>query len=121
MKLTIGQLLSLGTGKLCCDIGGVYEACNGLTGDNLFTHQLPRAFRVLQPWVKGQFPWLALADIDSPRVNPLTWREWVAEYAREHGDVFEVAPLPAGVWEHQDPIAELVRMVGPEKVIVCST
>jgi hypothetical protein len=116
VKFTIGQLLSVGTGRLCCDVGQVYEICNALTGDILFTHQLPRACRVLGPWVHKQFPWLAA--VDASHVNTENVHAFVEELAVKHGREFEIAPLPVEVWEHQDPIAELAKLIGTERMIV---
>lgn len=119
MKVTIGQVLTAGTGRLCCDIGGLYEIMNYLTGDNLYTHQLVRAYNVCAPWVKSQCPWLA--QIDESGCTPETWRAWIADLAERFGAEHELQPLPPGIWESQDPIAELTRMIGPDKIIVCST
>jgi hypothetical protein len=116
VKFSIGQILSMGTGRLCCQMDGVYEVANFLTGDNLFTHQLVRAFKVCQPWVRSQCPWLA--EVDETGCTPETWKPWLAALTAKHGEFFELQPLPAGVWESQDPIAELVAMVGKDKVIV---
>ena len=40
---------------------GSYEILNFLTGDSLYTHQLPRAVRQCEPWLRAQFPTL-MAD-----------------------------------------------------------
>jgi len=119
MKLTTAQLLTIGTSKLWCPIGEVYETLNGLTGDNLFTHVLPRAMRVCEPWVKKQFPWLA--DVGSPP-TPETFKAWIADISAEHGETHEVKPLPQGVWIAKDPIKELGEiMEGYDRIIVVKT
>ena len=43
----IGDILSVTTGRLVSPrrMDGVYDILNFMTGDNLFTHQLPRAAR----------------------------------------------------------------------------
>ena len=38
----LGTVLSVTTGTLLTKIGNVYKILNYMTGDNLFTHQLPR-------------------------------------------------------------------------------
>lgn len=61
MKLFhISDILSITTGRLVSNrhIEGVYDILNFLTGDNLFTHQLPRASRECEPWLRTQFPQL---------------------------------------------------------------
>lgn len=52
MKFTTGEVISAGTGRLCCQMDGVYRILNYLTGDNLYTHQLPRAFKACEAWVR---------------------------------------------------------------------
>jgi len=116
VKFSIGQILSMGTGKLCCQMEGVYEIANFLTGESMFTHQLVRAFHVCQPWVRSQCPWLATVEMSG--CSPETFKQWLADLIEKHGEFFELSPLPAGVWESQDPVAELIAMVGKDKVVV---
>ena len=54
----ISDVLSVTTGRLVSSrhMGGIYEILNFLTGDNLFTHQLPRAMKECLPWLRTQFP-----------------------------------------------------------------
>lgn len=116
MKFPIAQILSAGTGRLCCPMADLYFIYNFLTGDNLYTHQLPRAFKVCQPWMQQQCPWLA--QVDESGCSPETWRAWLADLTERFGAEHELQPLPASVWQSQDPIAELIALVGPGKVIV---
>lgn len=62
-KFHISDVLSVTTGRLVSSrhMDGIYEILNFLTGDKLFTHQLPRAMRECEPWLKTQFPQL-MAD-----------------------------------------------------------
>ena len=57
----LGALLSVTTGRLLCEIGDLYEILNHLTGDNLFTHVLPRAMRFAAPRLAIVFPELEKA------------------------------------------------------------
>lgn len=116
MKMTCGELLSVGTGRLCCSIERIYELMNFLTGDNLYTHQLPRAFRECQPWVVSQFPWLG--TLDESKCNKDNWWGWVAGICMEHGDEFEVSALPAGRWTRVDPIQEAIEMTEDKDKII---
>ena len=56
----ISDILSITTGRLVSNrhIDGVYDILNFLTGDDLFTHQLPRASRECEPWMRTQYPYL---------------------------------------------------------------
>jgi phage host-nuclease inhibitor protein Gam len=104
MRVTTGEIISAGTGLLCCDLGRLYEVMNFLTGDNLFTHQLTRAFHVCEPWVKQQHPWLLeLNTEDCTREN---WQTWLAAAEDKFGRHHELFPLPGGAWEHCHPLDE---------------
>ena len=118
---TIGQVISAGTGRLCCDIGEVYDILNFLTGDNLFTHQLPRAFRACKDHIIEQLPWLKWVDDNKDACTPETVLSFVEAAAKEYGAEHELAPLPASDWERRDPIAEACEMMGSaDRVIVAA-
>ena len=63
----LGDVLSITTGRLVSPrhIDGVYDILNFMTGDNLFTHQLPRAFDECKPYLVAQFPQLAIAKMET--------------------------------------------------------
>ena len=58
---SLAQVISITTGILCCEIGGVYEILNHITGDNLYTHALPRAGNFAEPLILQQYPELEAA------------------------------------------------------------
>jgi hypothetical protein len=114
----IGDILSVTTGIFCTPNGidGIYEILNWMTGDNLMTHQLPRAGRECAPDLQCQHP--DLADVIVPE---FTSRDegmaWIAEQVARFGETREVAPLAAGDHTAIDPIAEL-KMIRPDMPIV---
>ena len=116
MTFTLGQVLSITTGKLLCEIGGVYKILNHMTGDNLFTHQLPRASRECAPHLLTQFPHLAAINAES--VTADNWAAWLHDQVLEHGNEFAVKPLPKDAHEFIDPMSELAEKVHPDKIIV---
>jgi hypothetical protein len=64
----ISDVLSVTTGRLVSTrhMGGIYEILNWMTGDELFTHQLPRAMRQCVPLLLKSFPELSSAgDADA--------------------------------------------------------
>lgn len=132
----LGDVLSIATGRLVSPrhVDGLYDVLGFMTGEELWTHQLPRAGRICETNLKEQFPQFAgseiesaIADLDN-RLEGKTSREdgsrivaeWLADQVQQFGEMFEVKPLPAGVYTAQDPVAEAVEMVGPEKVIAVS-
>lgn len=98
---------------------GVYEVLNFLTGDNLFTHQLPRAMDECRPSLYKQHP--MLDGIDCSGLNPETLPAWVAKIGAQYGETLEIEPMPRGAFEHRDPVEELESMVGSDRVHVVRT
>jgi len=114
-------ILSITTGRLLSEKGtrGVYDILNFMTGDNLYTHQLPRASEECRPHLVHQLPWLeGLAppvDADTPQMargKPLfDWMRETVEASKERGGPFyAIFPLHPEHHEHKDPIEELRQM-----------
>lgn len=117
MKITTAELITVGVGNLCTSMERVYDLSNFLTGDNLFTHQLPRAFKAYMPWVKKQHPWLN----DLPKIDGDNFKQVIKDAVEKHGDSHELQAMPNGEWQSCDPIQEAIDMVGKDKVIVVQT
>ncbi len=140
MKLfNISDVLSITTGRLVSSrhVAGIYDILNYLTNDNLFTHQLPRAMRECEPWLRVQFP-----DImkDSPRmvtmldaldqklapvgkdVNKITTIviSWVEEVRVAFNMPIDVPVYELGADMHAkiDPTTEAEQLIGKDRVIV---
>jgi len=117
----LGDVLSITTGRLVSlrHMDGVYDILNFMTGDNLFTHQLPRASDECKPYLLAQFPQLAEVDTSGVGKNHV---QWLAEQVAKYGEEFEVKPIPTGAHQFKNPIAEAAEMMGgPEKIIVVQT
>lgn len=123
-------VLSITTGRLLTDVDDVYEILNWMTGDSLFTHQLPRAGEACKPSLLAQFPelqavnaclanldgWLA---IDKTGTGSEGIKMWLAEIKMlfpEIKESYEVEPLPEG-WTTIDPMIELESMVGKDRIV----
>ena len=114
-RFPLGDILSITTGVLLCPIGKVYEILNYMTGDNLFTHQLPRVSRECEPYLLKQHP--QLAEIDASGVNGDNWQEFLQAQVAKYGAELPVAKLPPGEHYEIDPISELAEKVHPDKII----
>lgn len=114
----ISHVLSAYSGYLVSTrhMEGVYEVLNYLTGDNLFTHQLPRAMDECKGWIERQHP--ILKEIDCSGLNPETLPTWVERTVAKYGETLEIRPLPAEGHEFRHPVEELESMVGKDRVIV---
>lgn len=114
-RFHLGDILTITTGRLVSPRGmdAVYDVLNWMTGDDLFTHQLPRAMDECQPHLLAQHPDLAgikAPDFDAIRPDRAeAWiAAWLARRVAQFGEHREVAPLPAGEHTRIDPLAELV-------------
>jgi hypothetical protein len=97
----VSDVLTITTGRLVSrnGVSGLYKILNFLTGDNLFTHQLPRALDEVSVVLKPRFPELlplhprlaALIEGLSTRLKGVVDQEdakmecevWVEEVRRE--------------------------------------
>lgn len=113
-KFKLEVVLSAIQGVLLCEIGEVYEVLNFLTGDNLFTHQLPRAGHVCRIPVFKQHPFLK--EIDTSDINPENWKEKLAAIKVKYPNEIKLSPIEN--WTHIDPIAEAVDMMGDESKVI---
>jgi hypothetical protein len=120
----LGHVLSITTSRLCCDMGGVYEILNHVTGDNLFTHVLPRACRFAAPLILEQHPELAaagteaemqrLTDEIAASKTPMDGiRAWLAGLPLKAE--YEIAPH-VDKWEAKHPLADLADEIGEDRV-----
>lgn len=128
LTVTTGRLLTEPRGPRDNGISDLYQLLNWITSDNLFTHQLPRAESVAQPYVLGCFPELAAANDYLPKLDEAlnadksnaghAINEWLAEVKTQcrFADTYDIAPMSEG-WTRIDPMIELETMVDPSKII----
>src|SRR5215469_4293666 len=89
----IGDILSVTTGRLVSPrhIGGVYDILGWMTGDSLFTHQLPRAAEECAPSLREQFPDLAAAEVPEDFGGKDGVDRWLAAQVAVYGKTREVS------------------------------
>lgn len=129
----LGDALSITTDFLLSPRGmeGIYDLLNFMTGDQLFTHQLPRAQKECRPWLLRQHPQLDTSDtryaVMELSVNlrsvtredrPYLCTGWLAQQVLRLGEMLNVSPIPVDAHERKDPIAELKEMRGGDEGIV---
>jgi hypothetical protein len=112
------DVLSTITGRLMGDIGGVYKVLNWMTGESVFTHQVPRICREARPVLITAHPELAITIEEAEEVtqeNYLNWREaWEARY----GLFLDVPKFAKAEHEAIDPLSELAEGAHPDQIIV---
>ncbi|MBE5453474.1 hypothetical protein E3G52_000338 [Mycobacteroides abscessus] len=113
----LGAIVTVITGRmLAADIGDIYKLLNFMTGDNLFTHQLPRASAECTPILLEQHPQLAdIAVPDLPDAD--AYMAYLAGLEDTYGAELPVTQLPADAHTHINPLVELANMM-PGKPII---
>lgn len=117
----LGDILSITTGKLLSKthMDGIYRIAQHLAGEPVWTHQLGRVMQESKPHLLRQFP--ALAAIDATGVTPDNHAAWLAQRVAEHGEWFDVAPMPPDAHQSIDPMSELAERVHPDRILVVGT
>jgi hypothetical protein len=115
----IGDILSVTTGRLVSPnhIGGVYEILNWMTGDNLYTHQLPRVGNEARPVLLAAHPQLADAQAEADAVTPDNWQHFMTKMVERYGLMLPVPKMSADQHESIDAMSELVEKVHPDRII----
>lgn len=129
----LGDVISCTIGNLVSPrhMDGVYDLLGFVTGESLFTHQLPRAFKESKEAIMAQLPsvdWLevqaacdaleaTLSGSMSAEDRNVCAAIWLNEQVGRWGEFHELRPLAPGSYKAKDPISELCEMVGPEKVL----
>jgi hypothetical protein len=111
----LGDILSVTTGRLVSPthMSGVYEILNWMTGESLFTHQLPRAARECAAPLMKQHPDLADVEVPDEFADEAHVKTWLAEQIERLGETRFVAPLAPADHTRIDPITEM-RMIRPD-------
>lgn len=117
-KFHLGDILSITTGYLMSLAGmsGVYAILNYLTGEELFTHQLPRAANACKGPLLAQHPQLVGADCSGVTTENHAAR--LAELVATYGEWLMVAPVGGGEYQPKNPLIELAEMTDAKPVIV---
>lgn len=112
------DVLSTITGRLLGEVGGVYEVLNWMTGESVYTHQLPRIGREATPVVIAAHPELQAAVDESEHVNPDNYQAWRDLWIDRYGPTISVPKFTIAEHERIDPISEAAETVPPERMII---
>lgn len=113
-KFHIGDILSITTGKMVSPSGmqGIYNILNYLTGEDLYTHQLPRAMRVCAPHLLEQHPQLTEVQTTDSEISESDFKLWLYEQMMMYGRMLPVEPLPKNVYQPMNPVEEAIWVRG---------
>lgn len=112
------DVLSTVTGRLMGEIGGVYEVLNWMTGESVFTHQIPRISREAVPVVLAMHPTLQQAIDEAEQVTPENFKTWRDTWEDRYGPTIAVPKFSADTHERIDPMSELAETFPPDKIAV---
>lgn len=111
-RFHLGDVLSVTTGCFVAPSGidALYELLNFMTGDNLFTHQLPRASEECAPEILRQHPDLAEVRVPGEFDDEAAVWAWLQEQCERFGTWREITPLRPEDHTRINPLAELQMM-----------
>lgn len=120
LTVTTGRLLTKPAGDRDNGIGALYELLNFMTKDNLFTHQLPRAGRECEPWIRRWHP--QLDTVDEAELKAVVeargdLEAWIAKQEAIYGATLELEPIPRDDHDVINPYDEAVQMRGTDEGI----
>jgi hypothetical protein len=126
-EFDLGDVLSVTTGVLLCSVSGsrqhpiegVYDILNYMTGESLYTHQIPRVCGEARPVILARYPQLSGIEIPEFK-SPDDVPAFVAQLREQHGAMFAIPRMNADQHERIDPLSELAEKVDPSKIIVVS-
>lgn len=75
-------------------LGGVQSLLSYMTGELLFTTQIPNAIRVCGPVILEQHP--KLKDVIGSWINQDNLQTWIDAQAAKYGRLIEIRPLISG-------------------------
>lgn len=102
-------------------IDGVYLVLNWMTGESVYTHQLPRICREAAPVIVALHPELSLAIDEAKQVTRDNYQLWVTKWTERYGDEITVPMFAPDEHKVIDPISELAEHVDPDKIILVGT
>lgn len=115
----VDAVMSTITGILVAEsgIGSVYEVLNWMTGESVYTHQIPRISSEAVPVMLAVYPDMQTAIDEAEQVNGENWRDWLATWTERYGAEIAVPVMNIAEHERIDPASELAEKVHPDRII----
>jgi len=92
-QFDLGAILNITTSRLFTNMDDVYEVLNYLTGDSLFTHQLPRVMETAKPYVLSLYPQLEGVGVDVVINSFEEAKAFIDEQKKIYGDKLPLTPM----------------------------
>jgi hypothetical protein len=115
----IGAVLSVVTGRLVSEnhMTGIYDVLSWMTGENVYTHQIPRISREATPVILAMHPHLKATIDEAEQITPENVWNWLATWKDRYGDEIAVPLMSIAEHERIDPQSELAEMVHPDRIV----
>ena len=107
-RFSTAAIVTCALDRLVCPIKDVYELLGFMVREDLFTHQLPRASRASEPFLKKQCPWLN--EINESECNEETVQRWLEDIERKFGKSHMIRRMPKRAWKHIGPLEEIIKI-----------
>ena len=111
-RFDLGIIISVISGRVFTEIENMYDILDYLTGDSIYTHQIPRVMDQVRPYILSIYP--GLEGIGSDAI--VTCKEEALAYIDEKkkifGDSLPLKPITKeSGYSHVDPLEELSEMI----------
>ena len=120
-EFPLADVLGAITGVLLGKIGGVYAISEFMSGEPVWTHQLPRVCREICPVVLRQHPHLAPVISEAAEVNPDNWQDKLDGWITQFGATITLVAMTNDEHQSIDPLSELAEKIHPDQIIVART
>lgn len=114
----LADVLGTITGRLLGKIDGIYRVSEFMSGEPVWTHQLPRVGKEIRPVVLRQHPQIAPVIDEAEAVTPDNWATILSGWIDRFGQTITLRPMSADDHESIDPHSELAEMVHPDRIVV---
>lgn len=110
-EFDLGSILNITTKRLFTSMEDVYEVLNYLTGDSIYTHQLPRVMPIAKTYVLSLYPELTGVG-DTVEINSFDdAKAFINEQKKVFGNKLPLSPMgKTDEYSYVDPIEEAIDM-----------
>lgn len=114
-----GAVLSAATGMMLSEsgMGGIYEILSWMSGEKVYTHQIPRIRKEAEKVILDIHPHLVEAQQEAALVTPENVQIWLRTWKDRYGEEIAVPKMNIAEHERIDPESELAEMVPPDRII----
>lgn len=121
-EFDLGVILNITTMRLFTNMEDVYEILNYLTGDNIYTHQIPRVMSIAKTYILSLYPELTGVG-NTVEINSFDdAKVFINEQKKVFGNKLSLSPMEkTDGYSYVDPIKEAIDMTSRkinEKVLV---